>query len=1017
MDDLEEAIRVVRESIKVTQKDDTDRAILLSNLGISLSDKYSRTTAMADLGEAICVIREAVKITPEDDIDRAVLLSNFGGHLGDRYSRTGSMDDLEEAIYVIQEALKITPKDDLDRAGRLNSLGNRLGDRYSRTGCKDNLEEAIRVVREAIRVTTEDYPDRAILFSNLGVQLGTRHSRTGSMDDLEEAIHVAREAVKTIPEDHPDRARLLGNLGGHLGERYSRTGSLDDLEEAIRIAREAVKVAQEDHPHRAGSLSSLGVQLDNRYSHTGAMADLEEAICMSQEAVKAALEDHLGRARWLSNLANQLDHRYSRTGLMDDLEEAIRVAREAANTFPEDHPDRARLLGNLGAHLNDRYSRTRSMDDLEEAIYIVQEAVNTTPEDHPDRARLLGNLGVHLSDRYLRIRSLDDLEESIRVAREAAKITPEDHPHRAAWLNNLGVQLDHRYSRTGSMDDLEEARQSFNIALSLKKSPINVRITAGRRLLSSLNIREEGHQAYLAAKTTVELVPLLTSPSLPNTDKQYLLSQAIGLASDAAAIALHAGQGCVPAIELLETGRGVLASFLQDMRTDLASLQKKYPVLARLFVELRGQLDPPNSQGAYVTDASTPIAPGARTDQRHEAGIQMPLLLNEIRSQPGFERFLLSASEGEMREAAVQGPIVILNVSSHRCDALLVEQSGTRVLELPRLSRQDILARARDVQSLETLAWLWDAIVSPVLDALGFNKPPPGDSWPHVWWIPTGPLIRFPLHAAGHHLESSSDTALDRVVSSYSPSIKTIIHSRQQRDKETTAISSTNVVLIAMQDTPGQKLLRYASNEASAVQAVCESIGLPYVQPRPYKKEVTLALEGCRIFHFAGHGDANGENPLASLLLLKDWKQDPLTVGSLLDTNLTSKSPFLAYLSACGTSQIRHERSIDESIHLTSAFQLAGFRHVVGTLWEVDDELCVRMARLMYEFLRDRGISNESVSGGLHHATRLLRDDWLHQEVNGQKTIRDYMSVRDVEICKSTERSRPLWVPYVHYGI
>ena len=33
----------------------------------------------------------------------------------------------------------------------------------------------------------------------------------------------------------------------------------------------------------------------------------------------------------------------------------------------------------------------------------------------------------------------------------------------------------------------------------------------------------------------------------------------------------------VPAIELLETGRGVLASSLQDMCTDLSPLQKRYP--------------------------------------------------------------------------------------------------------------------------------------------------------------------------------------------------------------------------------------------------------------------------------------------------------------------------------------------------------------------------------------------------------------------------------------------------------
>ncbi|RKK74919.1 hypothetical protein BFJ68_g17580 [Fusarium oxysporum] len=497
---------------------------------------------------------------------------------------------------------------------------------------------------------------------------------------------------------------------------------------------------------------------------------------------------------------------------MDDLEDAIRVTREAVEATPKDSPDRAAVLNNLGNLLGNSYLRTRSMDDLEEAIRLTREAVEVTPKNSPDRAIRLSNLGALLGNRHLRIGSMNDLEEAIRVAREAVDATPKDSPDLAIRLNNLGNVLSNRHSRTGSMNDLEEARRCFNVALNHPECPINVRITAGRQLLSLLDILQEGHRAYLIAKTTIELVPLLAPPSLQNTDKQHLLSQAVGFASSAAAIALHVGKGPIPAIELLETGRGVLASSLQDMRTDLSTLHQQYPELARSFVELRDQLDPPPSQGILVTDESTRIASEAEADRRHKASNQMPLLLEKIRGKSGFERFLFSASEAEMREAAVQGPIVILNVSSHRCDALIVEQSRTRVLELSRLSRQDILDRAEDVQSLETLAWLWDTIVSPVLETLGFNKPVSGDSWPHVWWIPTGPLVRFPLHAAGHHLERSSVTALDRVISSYSSSIKTIIHSRQQWGKKTTAVSSTNIVLIAMQDTPEQKRRQYASD-------------------------------------------------------------------------------------------------------------------------------------------------------------------------------------------------------------
>jgi CHAT domain-containing protein len=104
---------------------------------------------------------------------------------------------------------------------------------------------------------------------------------------------------------------------------------------------------------------------------------------------------------------------------------------------------------------------------------------------------------------------------------------------------------------------------------------------------------------------------------------------------------------------------------------------------------------------------------------------------------------------------------------------------------------------------------------------------------------------------------------------------------------------------------------------------------------------------------------------------------------------------------------------VDESIHLTSAFQLAGFQHVIGTLWEVEDRLCVDMAKRMYEFLRDKGVNDESVSQGLHHATRALQDGWVHSEEDAGQGPRS----RDVILCQNTESRKPLWVPYIHFGV
>ncbi|EEU35679.1 uncharacterized protein NECHADRAFT_87993 [Fusarium vanettenii 77-13-4] len=95
---------------------------------------------------------------------------------------------------------------------------------------------------------------------------------------------------------------------------------------------------------------------------------------------------------------------------------------------------------------------------------------------------------------------------------------------------------------------------------------------------------------------------------------------------------------------------------------------------------------------------------------------------------------------------------------------------------------------------------------------------------------------------------------------------------------------------------------------------------------------------------------------LASLLVSQsylvleniDWEENPLTVVDLIPMNLREQNPFLAYLRACGTSQMEEAKHLDESVHLISACQVAGFHHVVGTLSKVNDETCVDIARITY---------------------------------------------------------------------
>ncbi|KAH7255313.1 CHAT domain-containing protein [Fusarium redolens] len=297
------------------------------------------------------------------------------------------------------------------------------------------------------------------------------------------------------------------------------------------------------------------------------------------------------------------------------------------------------------------------------------------------------------------------------------------------------------------------------------------------------------------------------------------------------------------------------------------------------------------------------------------------------------------------------------------------------LVDLSRASiEQKVLTGERG--SPDVLEWLWDTIVCPVLDRIGFSETPTGDNWPQVWWIPTGILKQFPLHAAGCHRKKTNESTLDRVVSSYASSVKAMIQARKRR---MSTRETNKAVLVAMETTPTLSRLAFANQELEVVKDVCSSIGLEGVEPERRKAALIDQLRQCKFFHFAGHGCTDPQDPLRSYLCLEDVVTNPLRVGGLLDLNLKDQPPFLAYLSACGTGRIQQEQFMDESVHLISAFQLAGFQHVIGTLWEVNDKVCVDIAKVAYEGIRDGQMTDLSVAWGLHEASRQLRDKWLEK--------------------------------------
>jgi CHAT domain-containing protein len=135
----------------------------------------------------------------------------------------------------------------------------------------------------------------------------------------------------------------------------------------------------------------------------------------------------------------------------------------------------------------------------------------------------------------------------------------------------------------------------------------------------------------------------------------------------------------------------------------------------------------------------------------------------------------------------------------------------------------------------------------------------------------------------------------------------------------------------------------------------------------------------------------------------------------------------ISLLARSSTGAIRADRHVDEGIHLASTFQLAGFRHVIGTLWEVSDAHCVDIARIVYETIRDNGMTDRrSIKEFI--AVRALRDGQIkmisardHSSVTETAVEEMGCEARDATLLESSTQKTNLidlhWIPYVHFGV
>lgn len=969
---LDEAVQAGFDAVACLHRGSPHTAQALTNLGVALRLRSTATRDTGDLDTAVHALEEAVAATPADDAAWPVRNHALATALGQRFEAAGRPEDLDRAVAAARTSVDAAVAHDAELPRFAGELANLLRTRYRRTGDRADqvaLVEACGVAArstdDALRAWALTVRDRA--HRELGVPASPattardEHARRAKVEYDEvlgrgDAHEVAgslprlRALCATTPLDHPDGVWWRSQLGGALLIAFQAVPDPVLLDEAVALLTDLLAVLPPGGAERPAALRTLAFALSTRFSHGGDTADLARAVDTGEEALRARPVD----ADLLATLSGLLVDLYKWRPDQDVVDRAVALARRAVDHTPSGSGGLPDALTALGTALLHHHRQTGDVADLDEAVDALDRAARLAPERGVRQWDTLSTLVQVRRARFLARGDREDADLAVAGARDVARWSAPDRNAQSHAL--LAECLAARAGVTGSRADLDDAVRSFRRAATTS-GPWRMRFFAATRAATALAEHDRLPEAVEDFATAVGMLPLVAWRGLGRADREDVLGKLNNFGPRAARAAITAGQP-ERAVELLEQSRSVLWGQLLDTRTDLAALRRADPSLADRLDQLHDLLE------------------HADPEERRAAAREWDDALARVRALDGFGRFLLPTPFADLAAATGGGPVVVVNASLYGCDALVVTTSGVRVVPLPHLTLRDAVDHAvRFMNAMSDaregggaarqavfacLEWMWDAFARDVLDALG-------DGVARVWWSPTGPLNFLPLHAAGYHDpddDRPGDTVLDRVVSSYAPSLRVL--GRAPRPGRVSRLRALlrprrpgGPLVVAVPDAPGTGPVPGAREEADLL--VDRFGGTALVGAEATGEAVLAALPRYPSVHFACHGGQEMTDPGSAALLLHDG---PLTLGDLVRLDLREAE--LAVLSACETA-LGGSRLLDEAVHLGAAFQVIGYREVVAALWPVPDGSGPVVAEAVHRAPSD-------VAGALHRATLLLRD-------------------------------------------